>query len=326
MVAGLTKVLIRRLRLVKFNRNLLVFLVFLCISIIFWFMQSVQETTEVTLSYKLEIEGVPKDVVYTSAIPDVVNVTYTGKGWDAFYYKFMKSEDNRIVLYFKDVNQKSGRIIVDANAIRRAVMNVKPQGLIYKSVSPGKIEAYYSNGQHKRVPVVFNGQVSTTAGRYLCDTIFAPDSVDIYASRHVYGSITRIKTAHVTFSELEDTLLTRMALLVPGGAKAVPDSVDVRLCVDIFTDKTLQVPIYSENVPRNKVIRTFPLKANVTFLVSSKLYDEITPADFLLVADYNEFNADSKRCRLHVRQRPDGIRNLRISPETVEYIIEQATE
>jgi hypothetical protein len=326
MLGDFFKVLFRRLRLIKIDRNLPVFLIFLGLSAIFWFLQTIQENTEVTLSYRLIIEDMPNDVVFTSDMPSEINVSYSSKGWNAFYYKFMRNDNPEIVINFKEVNQKSGRVIIDANTLRRAVMRKKPQGMTFKTTSPNKIEAYYSNGQHKRVPVIFNGRVSTTAGRYQCGTILMPDSVDIYAPKHIYGSINHVKTENVTYTDLEDTLQTRLALLVPRGAKAIPDSVDTRICVDIFTDKTLQATVYSENVPHNKLIRTFPLKVNVTFLVSATLYDEINASDFLLAIDYKELSSDSKRCRIHVRQKPGNIRNLRISPETVEYIIEQSTE
>ena len=326
MLGDFFKVLFRRLRLIKIDRNLPVFLIFLGLSAIFWFLQTIQENTEVTLSYRLIIEDMPNDVVFTSDMPSEINVSYSSKGWNAFYYKFMRNDNPEIVINFKEVNQKSGKVIIDANTLRRAVMRKKPQGMTFKTTSPNKIEAYYSNGQHKRVPVIFNGRVSTTAGRYQCGTILMPDSVDIYAPKHIYGSINHVKTKNVTYTDLEDTLQTRLALLVPRGAKAIPDSVDTRICVDIFTDKTLQATVYSENVPHNKLIRTFPLKVNVTFLVSATLYDEINASDFLLAIDYKELSSDSKRCRIHVRQKPGNIRNLRISPETVEYIIEQSTE
>lgn len=326
MLGDFFKVLFRRLRLIKIDRNLPVFLIFLGLSAIFWFLQTIQENTEVALTYRLIIEDMPNDVVFTSDMPSEINVSYSSKGWNAFYYKFMRNDNPEIVINFKEVNQKSGKVIIDANTIRRAVMRKKPQGMTFKTTSPNKIEAYYSNGQHKRVPVIFNGRVSTTAGRYQCGTILMPDSVDIYAPKHIYGSINHVKTENVTYTDLEDTLQTRLALLVPRGAKAIPDSVDTRICVDIFTDKTLQATVYSENVPHNKLIRTFPLKVNVTFLVSATLYDEINASDFLLAIDYKELSSDSKRCRIHVRQKPGNIRNLRISPETVEYIIEQSTE
>lgn len=314
------------MRLVKIDRDFLVFLIFLAVSIIFWFMQSIQETTEVSLSYKLKIEDLPRDVVYTSNMPSEISVTYTSKGWNAFYYKFLLNDTYEMSIPFKEINQKSGKVVIDTNALKRAVLKNKLQGMTFKSTSPNKIEVYYSNGQHKRVPVIFNGRITTTAGRYLCGTLLYPDSVDIYAPKHIYGSINSVKTENFTFNELEDTLNTRLALLVPRGAKAIPDSIDAEICVDIFTDKTLQVPIYSENVPQNKIMRTFPLKATVTFLVSATLYESINPSDFLLVVDYTEATAGAKRCKLYIRQQPDHIRHLRVSPETVEYVIEQSTE
>lgn len=314
------------MRLVKIDRNFLVFLTFLAVSIVFWFMQTIKETTEVSISYQLRIEELPQHVIYTSEMPKEVIVTYTSKGWNAFYYKFMKNEPHELVMNFKDVNNKAGKIIIDASNLKRAVLKKKPQGMVFKATSPNKIEAYYSNGQHKRVPVVFNGHITTTVGRYHCGTMLLPDSVDVYAPSHLYAGITSIKTENVTLKELEDTLEIKLALLVPKGAKAIPDSVDASVCVDIFTDKTLQVPIYCENVPKNKIMRTFPSRADVTFLVSATLYDEITENDFLLVVDYKEAQADAKRCKLYVRQQPKNIRHLRISLENVEYIIEQVAE
>ncbi|MDE7118807.1 MAG: hypothetical protein K2O61_09255, partial [Bacteroidaceae bacterium] len=132
-------------------------------------------------------------------------------------------------------------------------------------------------------------------------------------------------TENMTFEELQDTLTTKLALLVPHGAKVIPDSIEACICVDIFTDKTIQVPVYSENVPTNKIMRTFPQKVEVTFLVSSTLYDDITPQDFLIAIDYKEALPGTSRCKLHLRQTPENIRHLRM-PESVEYIIEQTAE
>ena len=63
MLTDLSKLIMRKLRLVKINRNFLVFLVFLAVSISFWFMQSIKETTEVNIAYKLRIVELPKNVI-----------------------------------------------------------------------------------------------------------------------------------------------------------------------------------------------------------------------------------------------------------------------
>lgn len=319
------KVILRRLRLIKINRNFGVYLMFLAISIVFWFMQAIKEMSEVTLTYQLVIENLPRNLVYTSEMPSEVNVSYSSKGWNAFYYKFMKNKDLALIINFKDIAQNAGKLSIDANTLRRAAMKVKPMGMTFKSTTPNRISVFYSNGQHKRVPVIFNGHVTTTDGRFQCGTILTPDSVDLYAPEHLYGSITSIKTENMTFEELQDTLMTKLALLVPHGAKVIPDSIEACICVDIFTDKTIQVPVYSENVPTNKIMRTFPQKVEVTFLVSSTLYDDITPQDFLIAIDYKEARPGTSRCKLHLRQTPENIRHLRM-PESVEYIIEQTAE
>ncbi len=326
MITDFARVIIRRLRLVKINRNLLVFLVFLLISIIFWFMQTIKETTEVSLVYKLNVVNMPKNAIFTTKLPEEVSIVYSSKGWNAFYYKFMKNNDQALTINFKDIDNSDGKVIIDAAHLRRAAIKQTPEGMSFKSTVPNKMEAYYSNGQHKRVPVVFNGHVTTSPGRYLCGIKLSPDSVDLYAPELTFNSITSIKTENVHYNNVEDTINTELSLVVPKGAKVLPEKTQAEICVDIFTDKTIEVPIYSENVPRNTVLRTFPLRAKVTVLVSSALYNEITANDFLVVVDFNDTKKGQRRCKLYVRQQPYSIRHLRMSPESVEYVIEQETE
>ena len=63
MLTDFAKVIFRRLRLIRIDRNFLVFLIFLAISVNFWFIQSIKETTEVTIAYRLKIVDLPRDVV-----------------------------------------------------------------------------------------------------------------------------------------------------------------------------------------------------------------------------------------------------------------------
>ena len=326
MYIPFAKVILRRLRLVKFNRNFLVFLVFLAVSIAFWFMQSLQETTEVSIEYSLKIEDVPKNIIFTSDMPPVT-VNYVSRGWTACYHKFLKNEPRELTVKFKDVDHPTAScVIVEAAHLRRAVARLQNRDMEYSSTTPGKIQTFYSKGHAKRVPVLLGSRVNTAPGRYLCGTVLTPDSVDIIAPERMLDSIRSIQTEAFTQKALEDTLVTRLALQVPHGAKLSPDSVTAQLNIDIFTDKTLQVPIYCDNVPKNKIIRLFPLKATLTFLVSATHNRDIQPNDFILVVDYQEMSPDAKRCKLHVSQKPDEILNLRVSPEYVEYIIERAAE
>lgn len=317
------KVLQRRLRLVKFNRNFLVFLVFLAISIAFWFTQSLLETKEGSITYTLKVEDVPTNVIFTSDLPKQISVNYTGKVWNVLYHKYLANENHEVALKFKDIDNQEGQIIIDVNTVKRAIGKLSHTDIVCTSISPNKIEVYYSYGQHKRVPVIFGGEVKTAAGRTLCKVILTPDSVDVFAPDNLYGSIQSITTEKAVFKDVNDTLVVRLAINTPHGVKAIPDSVKATFCVDIFTDKTLQVPITSINVPENYIMRTFPIKTDVTFVVSSTLCDKIKPEDFTIIADYAQISSNTNRCKVYISQQPENISNIRISPEYVDFIIEE---
>ncbi len=325
MKADFAKVILRRLRLIKFDRNFFVFLIFLAVSVGFWFLQALKEDMSVSLNYGLKLTDVPKNVIYTSELPSEIKVNFSGHGW-YILQNLMRNENRELEISYKDLSKANGMIIIDQASIQRAAIKKLPRELRYQSTIPSRVEVFYSNGKHKRVPIIFNGKVTTGESRIQCGIIFTPDSVDVYAPQHLLADITSITTMRETYNDLEDTIECNIPLDVPHGAKVIPDSVRTVICVDLFTDKTISVPIYSENTPRNKIIRTFPLQAKVTFLVSSALYSVISADDFILVVDYNDIDPNTNKCKLTLRQSPDNVRHVRISPEYVEYVIEQETE
>ena len=185
------------------------------------------------------------------------------------------------------------------------------------------LEIYYSTGEHKYVPVVFGGKAKVDGQHVLCGIELEPQHVDIYAPDNQFDTISAIYTEDVRYTGLKDTTVVRLALVPPKGVKCRPDSITAKLCVDLYTTKTIKVPIFCENIPEDKVIRTFPLTTNVTFRVSSSLYNHITASDFSIVVDYNTIQPNDKKCDLIVRTVPMGISDVTLSPQQVDYIIEQ---
>ena len=110
------------------------------------------------------------------------------------------------------------------------------------------------------------------------------------------------------------------------GAKFIPDVLDVQIDVDIYTEKTVEVPIVGVNFPADKDLRTFPSKVKVTFKVGSKSYKSITADDFVLVISYEELiNNESSKIPLHLKSIPEGVSSVRIHPSEVDYLLEQTS-
>jgi hypothetical protein len=324
-IQNVYSILNRKLRLVRVQRNILVFLIFLLIAIAFWFMQAMQETTTTQLTYTLNITNVPKEIIFTSEVPKTVNISVSGRGWNILQY-WTKKDSRELNVEFSDIEKNNSKLILDGNLWKRLTQKDFGNGIRYVSSLPSTVEVYYSNGLAKRVPVVFNGVLTPHPQYLICGIDVKPDSVDVVAPIYLLDSITSISTVQQEYLNLEDTLSANIALQTSAGIKVLPDSVHLKVCVDLFTDKTIEVPIYCENIPANKVLRTFPSKAQVSFHVSSSMINKISSRDFVVVVDYNDLNSEHKKCSLQLRSQPEYVSHVRVSPEQIEYVIEQVLE
>lgn len=324
-IRNVYSILIRKLRLVRVQRNILVFLVFLLIAITFWFMQAMQETTTAQLTYTLNITNVPKEIIFTSEVPKTISISVSGRGWNILQY-WTKKNSRELNVDFSDIEKSNSKLILDGNLWKRLTQKDYGNGIRYVSSLPSTIEVYYSNGLVKRVPVVFSGTLTPHSQYLICGVDVQPDSVDVIAPIYLLDSIMEVSTVQQEFLNLEDTLSTNIALQTSAGIKVLPDSVHLKVCVDLFTEKTIEVPIYCENIPANKVLRTFPSKAQVSFHVSSSMINKISSRDFVVVVDYNELDGAHKKCSLQLRTQPEYVTHVRISPEQIEYVIEQVLE
>lgn len=324
-LVSIYNILIRRLRLVKVQRNILVFLVFLLISIVFWFMQALKENTTAQFTYQLNIINVPKEIIFTSEVPKSVVVTVNGRGWAILQY-WSRNDRKELTVDFKDIDKINSKMTLDNNLWKRLTQREYGNNLKFVTALPSELDIYYSNGITKRVPIIFDGKITTESQHLICGMNISPDSADVVAPVYLLDSINEVRTVFQSIQNLSDTLDTKIPLKTLTGIKVIPDSVRLRVLVDLFTEKTLEVPIYCENIPANKVLRTFPAKAKVTFHVSATLFNKISPQDFVVVVDYNELDGEKKKCNLIVRSQPEHVTHLRVNPEQIEYVIEQALE
>lgn len=317
------KQLTGNLRLTRVDREVLVFFIFLIVAIGFWFLQTFKESATTTIDYRVELTGVPRNVVITSPLPDKVSVSVSGRGFDIIDY-LAKNKRRKLTIDYTTLNRENGLILIDQQQWRRIVSGTLGSSIHFNAITPPNLEIYYTDhNHHKFVPVVHRGTISVDDQHVLCGTEFTPAHVDIYAPTPQYDEILDIPTEPLHLAHLKDTTRVRVALRPPKGVKCIPDSVDALICVDLFATKTLSLPIYCENIPQNEILRPFPLEAQVTFRVSSSLYNRITADDFSLVIDYNTLHAGDTKAALQMRTVPVGVSDLKITPQTVDYLIEK---
>lgn len=305
------------------SREFLIFLFFFLIASGFWLLQTLNNDYESEFSIPVRMKDLPSNVVLTSEPSSEVRVRVKDKGTVLLNYILSKNFFP-INLNFHDYKGKDNRMKVFASDFEKKISSQLNASSKILSINPDTLEYIYSEGKSKLVPVRFQGKVTAGLQYYVSDTICTPDSVRVYAPAGILDTITAAYTQKLMLENISDTIRRHIPLQVERGVKFVPSSVDLAFPVDIYTEKTVEIPLYGANFPANKALRTFPSKVRITFQVGLKKFRTIKADDFIIHISYDELlGLDSDKYTVKLKSFPDGVNQIRIVPEQVDFLIEQ---
>ena len=306
------------------NREFLIFLFFLVVAGVFWLLTTLNETFEQEVKIPVHFVNVPKNVVLTAGEGDTLRITVRDKGISLITYLYNK-ERQPVDIDFNRYSRNDGSGVVVLSDLLRLVTTKFPASAKTTGVKPETLLFYYNNGEKKRVPVEYQGKVEPDMLYFIPEIVYSPDSITIYASESKFDSIQKVYTEPIRNKGFREPLVVRARLQHIEGVKMVPDEVTVRFQTDMLTEGSIDdVPVVGINMPEGKVLRTFPAKLSVSFVTGMRNFQALSPSDFLIVADYNEFSADSSStCNVYLRRQPDGIQRVKMEADRVDYLIEE---
>ena len=304
----------------KKNRELLIFLFFLFISASFWFMQTLNDTYDYEFAVSFRVKNVPEKMVVTSNIPTTVRFTVRDKGTVLLNYMFGQSF-YPIVLDWNDYYNGSSKIVIPQSDLLKSIKGQLMTSTKVITLKSETIDVIFTKGESKKIPVKLQSGIFTGKQYYLSQILIKPDSVLVYAPKKLLDSLKIAYTSNIQIHAVSDTTRVQIPLQRIHGAKFVPETVLVQLNTDIYMEKSLDVPIIGINFPTNKSLKTFPSKVTVTFQTGLLQSKHITSADFKVITDYNELMKGG-RVVLHIQSEPRGIKNLRMSPKLVDFLVE----
>lgn len=307
------------------SREFLIFLFFFLIASGFWLLQTLNNDYEAEFSIPVRMKDVPNNIVLTSEPPSELRVRVKDKGTVLLNYMLGKSFFP-VNLDFLDYKGKDNHVKIYASNFEKKILSQLNVSSKILSIKPDTLEYIYSEGRSRLVPVRFQGKVTARLQYYVSDTICNPDSVLVYAPEGILDTITTAYTQNVTLENISDTTRRRIPLTSERGVKFVPASVEMTFPVDIYTEKTVEVPLCGVNFPADKVLRTFPSKVQITFQVGLKQFRSIKASDFIINISYEELlKLGSDKYTVKLKSFPSGINQIRIVPEQVDFLIEQIT-
>lgn len=306
------------------NREFLTFFFFLVLSTIFWLMTALNETYEREIGVPAYLVNIPKNVVVTSDMEDTVRVTVRDKGFALLAYTYGEGIRPINVNFQSAITRQSGYGVVSSQELMKMINQRFSGSSKIVQVKPDRLDFHYNYGLSRQVSVKMSGHVVPGKSFYLARTRFWPEKVTVYGSKQALDSLRFVKTVPINITNFNDTVLRTVALETIRGVKIVPNTVRIGLYPDILTEENIEVPITAVNMPEGKVLRTFPQRVTVNFIVGASMFRSISPEQFAVVVDYNEIiDHPSDKCSIHLRETPQGVRNARLKMTHVDYLIEE---
>lgn len=306
------------------NREFLTFFFFLVLSTIFWLMTALNETYEREIGVPAYLVNIPKNVVVTSDMEDTVRVTVRDKGFALLAYTYGEGIRPINVNFQSAITRQSGYGVVSSQELMKMINQRFSGSSKIVQVKPDRLDFHYNYGLSRQVSVKMSGHVVPGKSFYLARTRFWPEKVTVYGSKQALDSLRFVKTVPINITNFNDTVLRTVALETIKGVKIVPNTVRIGLYPDILTEENIEVPITAVNMPEGKVLRTFPQRVTVNFIVGASMFRSISPEQFAVVVDYNEIiDYPSDKCSIHLRETPQGVRNARLKMTHVDYLIEE---
>lgn len=304
-------------------KNLVLFFGFFILAFVFWLMLFFQRDVEGTYKIPIKYTNVPNDVVFETQPPEFIEVRVADKGSEIFKYDLWLSKDSLEIDIEKQ--RKDGVKSIQGNQFIQLIRTSLSSSSQLLGYAPASISLAMSKLQHKELNVVFDGEISTSRANLIADSsYFIPKTVTAYASGNNLSKLESAQTEYTIFNNLKTTSQLKVKIKPVDGVKFVPDEVEIYIPIDEFTERKFEIPIIAKNVPENMDVKFFPSQAEVTFSVVLEEYKKIGPEDFEIELNYNEFHGNENgRVELKLTHSPSTVRNPRIKPESVEFLLEK---
>ena len=299
------------------------FFLFLILAFIFWLLIFFQEKSEGTFQLPLKYINLPEDEAFVvDPMPHHIDLIISDLGSGLFKYYFFKRKDSLVIDVEK--TQKENNDKLQVNQLTSLIRTKLTPGTELIGYIPAVISIETAKLQSKTVPVVFDGEMRTSGGHLVIDSIsIIPNEVKVYGIGEQLRNISEVKTEYSVFENLKATSQLKAKIKKINGVTFKPNEVEVYIPIHEFTERQFEIVISTVNAPDNVDIKFFPSKVNVTFAVTLDDYKKLSPEMFEIEVDYKELKKiEGDQLELKLSSFPTTIRNPHISPAVVEFLFE----
>ncbi len=314
----------RRFFSTKWVQEILRYLFFVFLAMMYWLLQTFNQSGEATFTFPVVLEGVPEETYIVDSLPKTLRVTLMDKKYKLLDRSWDHHPDT-IRFHYASMLQTTGTYTFSSDLVEKSIRQYIASTSEIQQYYPQILQYQYSSGLRSRVAVRFRGQVHADKMYQVTDTIFHPDSVEVVAPADIVDSLNAIYTQYTRVNNLRDTTTITMRLAKSRRIKLLQHTVQATFPVEMYVHKTFDVNLIGINFPTDLCLRSFPGAVKVTCKMSVTTAKEVTATDFTAGADYNSLLLDRLQTSYPVQilSHPKDVEVIDIYPKEVDYVYEQ---
>lgn len=305
------------------RKRFVVFIACLLLAIAGWLFQALNNKYVYTAKTVLVYKNFPQKKAFHPLQSDTVDLQVEGTGWQLLFAR-LRVNPQSITISLDKLNNRD--YILFSEQLYSVNKQLETSQKII-SVRPDTLYFDFSKRTVKRVPVKLVSNFGLTPQYGVSDDIeITPNYVTVSGPQQDIEHINDWSTDTLNLQHLQNTTITRVAMTQNKlkNVNIFPSSVEIKVPVDEFTEKTVEVPLKVTNNSDYYTIKLYPKKVKVTFLVALSSYQQVNEDFIEASVDVNEWK-QLQHARLSVKltRFPDYCKLVKVVPGKVDFIIEK---
>ncbi len=303
------------------RRRLTVFFTSMLIAIFCWLFFTLSNRYTYPLHVRLNYIDPPFHKAFRSLNDDSISINIEGSGWQLLFSQ-LKSDSTIINVSLKALNQNQFVLLSDQS---KRINSQLTNGQYFVSASPDTLFFDFARRVTKKVPVKLLYRLSFDQGFGMAGPLtFSPDSVIVSGAAEDLKSIDSWETEIFAMELVNNSIVSKVNVKKPAAnIDVIPQQVKVRVPVDAFTEKVLEIPVKVLN-NQNEEVRLLPEKVKVTLLTSLKGYRSLERDSFLAVADLEGWQKYRyPQLPVVFKKLPAFTKLVKVEPQVVDFIIQK---
>ena len=312
------------IKLTKVERKrFLVLVVCLLCAIGAWLFLALNQKYAYTAKTVLIYKDFPQKKAFKALQTDTVDLQVEGTGWQLLFAR-LRVNPQSVTVSLEKLNTRN--FILFSEQLPQINKQLETSQKII-SVKPDTLYFDFSKRTNKRVPLKLRYDFSFVKQYGIASRVqLKPSYVNISGPQEELAKIKEWYTDTLKLVDLQQSASTRVAIKANNmvNVSIYPTSVGVKVPVDEFTEKTIEIPLNLINNRDFYDVKLYPKKVKITFMVALSRYDEIDEDFIVANVDVNEWKLlHHEQLTVKIARFPDYCKLVSVNPTKINFMIEK---